>query len=203
MSKQLSNTNKLTVKDLVTTGIFTALFTVIMLIGGVFFATNPVLTFLMPLGSALLPGPVYLLLSAKVPKKGAITILGTLVGIFMFITGMHWSMAVGFIVLGIIADVISATGKYKNFKLTITGYALLMLSNTTSYIMFFLDQKNYLAYMLKNSTADPAYFDTMVKTGQSWMLPAIILGTIICAVIGGLIGKKLLRKQFRKAGIVA
>ncbi|MHB9940455.1 hypothetical protein CF065_02140 [Clostridium sporogenes] len=203
MSKQLSKANKLTVKDMVTTGIFSTIFTVFMLLGGVFFATNPVLTFLMPLGAALLPGPVYLLLSAKVPKKGSITILGILVGIFMFITGMHWSMVVGFMVLGIIADIITASGKYKNLKLTIIGYSLFMLANTTSYAMFFLDQKNYLAYMQKNSTANPAYFDTMVSTGQSWMLPAIIIGTIICAVISGLIGKKLLRKQFRKAGIVS
>lgn len=74
MSKQLSKANKLTVKDMVTTGIFSTIFTVFMLLGGVFFATNPVLTFLMPLGAALLPGPVYLLLSGKVPKKGSITI---------------------------------------------------------------------------------------------------------------------------------
>lgn len=201
--REIRNSNKLKVKDLVTIGIFSTIFIVLMLLGGVFFATNPVLTFLMPLGAALLPGPVYLLLLAKVPKRGVITILGFLVGVIMFITGMHWSMAVGFIILGIIADCISKIGKYKNIKLTIISYSLLMLSNTTSYIMFFLDQKTYLKYMLKNSTADPAYFQTMIKTGESWMLPAIIIGTIIIAFISGLIGKKLLKKQFKKAGIVA
>ena len=53
----------LSVKDLVTVGIFTALFLVFALVGGIFFAPNPVLTFYMPVGSALLCGPVYLLLS--------------------------------------------------------------------------------------------------------------------------------------------
>lgn len=36
----------LTVKDLVTVGIFSALFLVFALVGGIFFAPNPVLTFL-------------------------------------------------------------------------------------------------------------------------------------------------------------
>ena len=52
----------LTVKDLVTVGIFSALFLVFALVGGIFFAPNPVLTFYMPVGSALLCGPVYLLM---------------------------------------------------------------------------------------------------------------------------------------------
>ena len=43
----MQNINKkgLTVKDLVTTGIFSALFLVFALVGGIFFAPNPVLTF--------------------------------------------------------------------------------------------------------------------------------------------------------------
>ena len=46
MSNRANSMNKgLSVKDLVTTGIFTALVFVFILIGGMFFATNPVLTF--------------------------------------------------------------------------------------------------------------------------------------------------------------
>ena len=52
MSNQVNSMNKgLTVKDLVTTGIFTALLFVFVLVGGVFFwQRNPVLTFFMPAG---------------------------------------------------------------------------------------------------------------------------------------------------------
>ena len=35
-----------------------------------------------------------------------------------------------------------------------------------------------------------------------WAIPAMILGTIICGAIGGFIEKKLLRKHFKKTGIV-
>ena len=90
-------TNKkkgLTVKDLVTIGIFSALFLVFALVGGIFFAPNPVLTFYMPVGSALLCGPIYLLMMAKVKKRFTATILGVIMCIIWFVTGMHlgiWS----------------------------------------------------------------------------------------------------------------
>ena len=55
MSNQVNSLKKgLTVKDLVTTGIFSAIFFVFTLVGGLPFAPNPVLTFYMPMGAALL-----------------------------------------------------------------------------------------------------------------------------------------------------
>ena len=59
MSNQVNAKAGLSVKDLVTTGIFTALLFVFIMVGGVFFATNPVLTFFMPAGSALLAASFY------------------------------------------------------------------------------------------------------------------------------------------------
>ena len=84
MSNQVNSMNKgLTVKDLVTTGIFTALLFVFVLVGGVFFATNPVLTFFMPAGGGLLAGPIYLLLIAKVHKRWSLSIMGVIMGIYL------------------------------------------------------------------------------------------------------------------------
>ena len=80
--------NSLTIKDLVTTGIFSALCFILVLLGGVFFGANPVLTFWMPVGSALLAGPVFLLLIAKVPKHGPLTIVGIITGLIFFVTGL-------------------------------------------------------------------------------------------------------------------
>ena len=63
-------------KDLVTTGVCIALYFVFMMVGSMLFAPNPVLTVLMPAGAALLTGPAYLLLIARVPKHGPLIILG-------------------------------------------------------------------------------------------------------------------------------
>ena len=65
MSNQVNSMNKgLTVKDLVTTGIFTALLFVFVLVGGVFLQRIPCLLF--HAGRRwLLAGPIYLLLIAN------------------------------------------------------------------------------------------------------------------------------------------
>jgi len=61
----------LTVRDLVTTGIFTALILLCIGIGAMPFAPNPLLTFYMPLGGALFRrSGVSACWRRKVPKRG-------------------------------------------------------------------------------------------------------------------------------------
>ena len=176
----------LTVKDLVTTGIF--------------FAPNPVLTFYMPVGSALLCGPVYLLLLAKVQKRWAVTILGALLCIVWFVTGMHWAMALGYLVMGIIADLVAGAGQYKSKKVNSISYLLICLGGTASYLVFFADPDGWAKTMLGNGT-EQSYIDTMRATGTTWILLLMLAGTLLAAAISAFAGCKLLRKQFEKAGI--
>ena len=92
MSIQTQAKKGLTVKDLIVIGVFTAILSVCSMIGGTIFAVTPTLTFYYPIGAALLPGPVFLLLMAKVPKRGTLTIIGILLATIGFILGMHWAM---------------------------------------------------------------------------------------------------------------
>ena len=55
------------------------------------------MTFYMPMGAALLCGPIYLLMVAKVQKRWSVTILGIIMGIIWFATGMHWAFSLGYI----------------------------------------------------------------------------------------------------------
>ena len=73
--------NGLTVKDLIVMGVFGALLMVCSMIGGVLFAVTPTLTFYFSIGAALLPGPVFLLLLAKVPKRWGLTIIGVIISL--------------------------------------------------------------------------------------------------------------------------
>ena len=89
MSAQSSYLNKkgLTVKDLVNYWYFyCTIFSCLSLSGSLPFAPNPALTFYQPFGIALLCGPVYLLMVAKVPKRGGIVVLGIINGIYLVCT---------------------------------------------------------------------------------------------------------------------
>ena len=175
---QTINKKGLTVKDLVTVGIFSALFLVFALVGGIFFAPNPVLTFYMPVGSALLCGPVYLLMLAKVQKRWAASILGALLCIVWVVTGMHWAMALGYLVMGIIADLVAGTGGYKSKKINSLSYILLSLGGAASYLVFFADPDGWAKTMLGNGT-EQSYIDTMRSTGTTWILVIMLAGLVI------------------------
>lgn len=192
----------LSVKDLVTIGIFTALMLVFSMVGGIFFAPNPVLTFYMPVGSAILCGPIYLLLIAKVKKRFAITILGVLIGIIWFVTGMHWAFALGTILMGIVADLVAGLGRYNSKKINTISYMLYSLGGTGSYLVFFADPDGWAKTMLGNGT-EQGYIDTMQATGNGVILAAMLIGTLAAALVSAAVGCKMLKKQFEKAGITA
>ena len=192
----------LTVKDLVTTGIFSAIFLVFTMIGGIFFAPNPVLTFYMPMGAALLCGPVYLLMIAKVQKRWSVTILGIIMGIIWFVTGMHWAFSLGYIGMGIIADLVAGAGHYRNKVVNLLSYMLMSLGSVYTYVVFFIDPQGWASTMLENGT-EQSYIDTMSASAPSWLLAVIMIGTLAIAAFSGWIGGKLLKKQFEKAGITA
>ena len=188
MSNQANSLKKgLTVKDLVTTGIFSAIFFVFTLIGGLPFAPNPVLTFYMPMGAALLCGPIYLLMVAKVQKRWSVTILGIIMGIIWFATGMHWAFSLGYIGMGIIADLVAGAGHYRNKAINLLSYMLISLGGIYTYVVFF----------------EQSYIDTMSASAPSWLLAVIVVGTLVIAAFSGWVGGKMLKKQFEKAGITA
>lgn len=201
-SQARGNQKSLGVKDLITIGVFTAILFVTMLIGGIIFAPNPVLTFYMPLGAALLGGPVMMLLIAKVPKRGVVAISGILCGVIWFATGMHWAMDLGYVIGGIIGDLIAGSGKYKNKLLNMVAFICVSLGATGTYISYFVDKSSWSNYMLKGGTSS-SYIEAMNAAAKNWMLAVILIGTVLVAGISAWVGSKLLRKQFEKAGITA
>ena len=201
MSNQANSLKKgLTVKDLVTTGIFSAIFFVFTLIGGLPFAPNPVLTFYMPMGAALLCGPIYLLMVAKVQKRWSVTILGIIMGIIWFATGMPWAFSLGYIGMGIIADLVAGAGHYRNKAINLLSYMLISLGGIYTYVVFFIDPEGWASTMLGNGT-EQSYIDTMRNTGTTWILVIMLAGTILAAAVSAFIGCKMMKKQFEKAGI--
>ena len=156
---------------------------------------------LMALLATLLCGPVYMLILAKVPKHGPIIVTGILVGGVLFVLGMYWSMCLAYCILGVVADLLAGSGNFRNKGRNLLSYMIFVLSPVFSYGMLWFDRDAYVQYLVEKGT-EQTYMDTMVSTAQNWMLPAMIIGVLICAAISGLVGQKLLKKHFEKAGVV-
>ena len=137
---------------------------------------------------------------AKVQKRWAVTILGALLCIIWFVTGMHWAMALGYLVMGVIADLTAGSGQYKSRKINSLSYMLLSLGGTASYLVFFADPDGWAKTMLGNGT-EQSYIDTMRTTGTLWIMILMLAGTILAAAVSAFVGCRMLKKQFEKAGI--
>lgn len=108
--------NKLQTRDFISVGIFSLIYAAVAFVVGGLAQMTPITFPFMPMVVALFTGTVFMLYVAKIPKRGAIIILGIIAGILLLITGMFWMMSAFFIVLGIIADFICASGQFKSFK---------------------------------------------------------------------------------------
>ena len=194
--------NSLQTKDYISIGVFSLIYFVIAFgIGGIAQMT-PVTFPLMPMIVALFAGSIFMLYTAKIPKKGAVSILGILAGILLFITGMFWMMSAFFILLGFIADYIISSGDFKSFRRNLTAYCIFALAPMGAYIPMVIMPVQFDKFMQRKGNFS-SFAGVIKSIGFNWWaIPAMILGTIICGAIGGFIGKKLLRKHFEKAGIV-
>lgn len=193
--------NKLQVKDLIMIGVFSALYFVFNMVGGIPFAMNPVLTFYQPMGSAFLSGIIFMFLIAKAPRRGTITILAVIMCILRFATGMHWAMGVGTLITGIIAEIIAGSKSYKNRKMNMLSFGTFALGDVGTFLVYFINPESWSNAMIKKGT-DISYIESMNAAAANWMIYVIVIGTFLVALISAWIGMKLLKKQFEKAGIV-
>jgi len=194
--------NSLQTKDYISIGVFSLIYFVIAFgIGGIAQMT-PVTFPLMPMIVALFAGSIFMLYTAKIPKKGAVSILGILAGILLFITGMFWMMSAFFVVFGFIADYIISSGDFKSFRRNLLAYCVFALSPMGAYIPMAIMPAQFDEFMHRKG--DVSSFEGIINAIRInwWIIPLMILGTIVCAVIGGFVGKKLMKKHFEKVGII-
>ncbi len=193
---------KLNAKDLIITGVFAVLFLMAVMIGGGPFATVPTLTFYFPIGAAVLAGPIFMLFIAKVPKYGALAIIGVVECILGTLTGMHWGMNFGILICSIIASFIAGSKKFENPLFNLIAYLVYCIGPMGTYFVFYFNRESWISFMLKKGT-EQEYIDKMSQVATPVMMITMVVGTLIVATLSGLLGLRLMRKQFVKAGLAA
>ena len=198
----ITKTNtSLQTKDFISIGIFSLIYFVIAFsIGGIAQMT-PVTFPFMPMIVALFTGSIFMLYTAKIPKRGAISILGILSGILLFVTGMFWMMSAFFAVLGFVADFIVSSGHSGSFKRRLIAYCVFALSPMGAYVPMAVMPEQFDKFMRKKGDFS-SFAEVINAIGvNKWAIPVMMLGTIACALIGGFIGKKLLKNILKRQGL--
>ena len=86
---------------------------------------------------------------------------------------------------------------YRSKKLNILAYIVYSFGPMGTYIAYFVDPEGWASTMLQNGTTQE-YINAMNNAAAWWVLVIMIVGTALIAWLSGLVGCKLLRKQFEK-----
>ena len=192
--------NKMQAKDLINIGLFTVLYFVLGCCVAIPIGFVPI--FLPILGAlwTLITGIPFMLFAERTKKFGMVTIMAVLSGLLMGLTGMgFWGILTG-AVFGLLGDLVMKSGSYQSAKKTILGYGVFSLWMIGTYIPMY--------FMVEQSRADFAksfgdeYADKVMSVMPMWSIVLVIAAIFLCALLGGLIGKAVLKKHFAKAGIV-
>ena len=81
-----TDSKKLETRDFISVGIFSLIYAVVAFVIGGAAQMTPVTFPFMPMIVALFTGTVFMLYVAKIPRKGALSILGVIAAILLFVT---------------------------------------------------------------------------------------------------------------------
>ena len=200
MSKEL-NSNKLNGKDLINAGIFSAIYVVIIMLVACTVGMIPIGFILLTLLVPLLEGIPMMLYFSKIKKVGMIMILQVVIGLAMIITGMGYDLLIWGIVTGIIAEIIMKVTKYKKGIACVLAYAVSCICIAGNYVHWIGESDEWLAR--KAAGYGEVYMNTIAGYFKIWWVFRVMI--ILCflgGLIGGLIGRKVMKKHFEKSGLV-
>ncbi len=192
--------NKLNGRDFILIGIFNAISIVIYMAMAFALATTVVGLFIAS-GAALMVAAIsYILMGIKIKKKGVFTISGILLGLIA-VSGGHIPHAISAVTGGAVCDFIS--GNYENKGRIIVGYGFFALIDflgiTSPFLLFgtaaFVEKATKWKMSEEQINQAISYFTV------PWTIGFGIL-TFVLACIGAFVAIKLLKKHFKKAGVI-
>lgn len=188
-------------KHLVSAGVFIALYFVVFIVIGCCCMPVPPLYLCMTSLIALAAAPVYLMLLAKAPMHGPIFIAAMLPCLFLLLQGNIWVVAATGAAAGVLAEIIAGIGKFRNNRLNMFSYAVFSQNLLGGFLPIWIMRDYYFADTLERGmSAD--FCNTLEAMTPAWVLLLMIAGTVIFALLGCVIGRRMFRKHFEKAGMV-
>lgn len=189
-------------RDLITIGIFSALYFVInfafMLLSGL----HPLLWILMPGLIALLAGIPFLLMCVRVQKPGAVLLMGLITGLIYFVTGQFTILILLTFVIGCgLGELARFMTRYGSFAGNALSYVCFSLGMSGSPLPIWLTRQEFLEQISQQGM--PETYVTALEALSSDSMLAVLFGAIfVGAGIGIFLAKALFRKHFEKAGMI-
>ena len=200
----MKETNKWSVRDVITTVLLSAVLIVIQLVVNMVCMANDFVSMVLSVGITMfLCAPVYMLMVSRIGKRFVTLIYMTLLGVIFLLMG-NWFLLPYFIVTGVICEVILWTrgGSGDHKLMTAAGTAASLLYNGVNLLPIWFFWDTYYDFALA-SGMEQRYIDSYVRyyTSPGW-LAFILLFTTLMGFLGCMVGSRLIRRHFQKAGVL-
>ena len=191
---------KFEVKELINVGVFTALYFVVIFVT-CFIGMIPVCMVILPLVLPIIGGLPLMLFFSKIKRFGMFTISGVLFGLIMFLMGSYsWVILLTCTLSALLSDLVMMAGGYKSIKCCVAASAIYSLWGIGTFIsLFFGFREGYLKSIVDGYGQE--YVDKLSSYTPSWMFFVMAVMCLVGGFIGGLLGAKVMKKHFRKAGM--
>lgn len=189
--------NALNGKDLINVGIYSAIYFVIIMA----LAMLGYIPIMMPMLCVIGPiagGIPFMLFLTKVKKFGMILIMGIIMGIMMALTGMGLYALPVAVVSSLIAELVWKRANYSKSSSSVLVCGFFNIWMWGNFIPLFTNPAGYFSTRGEFGTDYEAVLTALLP---GWMSPVLLITCFVCGVIGGLLGRQLLKKHFSKAGI--
>ncbi len=192
---------ELKIKDLVTIGVFFVMYMVVHF--GVGFAMRvvlPILFLVYPAIAGIITGPIVMLFMQKVRKPWALLIFGMLEPTLLFAMGHTYVVPVVSLVFVGLAEFMFRKGEFKSFKYMAMANGFLACWISGSLMQMLVVHDKYLTLASKMGMSNE-YINALDKLISWPSMGLIVVVAFLGGLIGALIGKRMIKKHFEKAGI--
>ena len=187
-------------RDLMTIGIFLAIYIVLYFAITMFGFLNPVMM-LVTLGLSIVVGAIpFMLFLARVKHAGMVALFTIVLGILLLVIGFP-PLSIGILVaLSVVVEFVLAVTGYRSRWAGVLSYTIFSVWNTAPLLPLFYDRQGYFSPP-SMSRMGPEYTARL----DAFLSPGVLIGFDIAAVLLGLIGGgvalRLRRKNFARAGL--
>ncbi|MDR0416027.1 MAG: MptD family putative ECF transporter S component [Propionibacteriaceae bacterium] len=191
---------RFTPRDLINVGIFAALYIVVEYAINMVGLVNPLVMVGALCLSMAASAVVFMLYLTRVRHAGQILLFAILIAAIMVLTGHPVVSGAVTVVVAALAEVVAWVGRYRSKRASVLAAAVF----TTWYVgpmlpLFYAAEDYYAAPSMQAMGQD--YIDAMQALLSTPVLLGFDIATFVFGLLGGLLGLRLLRKHFTKAGL--
>lgn len=186
-------------KDLITVGIFTAVYFVVFFSFGMLGFLGPAVHAAAMVLGTLANGIVFALYATRIRKPGMVLLTALVSALLMVLTGHAWTTLLTALFFGCLAELTLFLGSYRSARASVIAYAVFSMWSCGIILPLYYQHDAYVAKIADQM--DPDYARAWAALFSPGFLVLIMILVFIGSCLGGLLGQKMLRKHFIRAGI--